>query len=344
MDGVRFEFVRDEDKMSALAGEWNALLSQSVTDVPFLRHEFLKTWWSTLGGGEWSEAELRIGVARDDADHLLGLAPFFRARTIDDRNGLLLLGSIEISDYLDLIVSEALVEPFVAQLLQELARLPMQDWEVIDLYNVPEESITLGGLRSAAEKLGWRVMQTRFRPCPVLELPADWEAYLGGLDKKQRHELRRKMRRAADLPEEVQWRIVGADGDIERAADDFLRLMALDERKAAFLTPIMQTQIRRSMLAAHSSGWLQLAVLEIGGRMAAGYLNFDYRKRLWVYNSFVDPAYFGSSPGWVLLGHIIRWAIEDGRQEVDFLRGGEQYKYQLGGRDRFVCRMTIERG
>ncbi len=341
---MKFVFIRDEDSMMALAEEWNSLLSQAVTDVPFLRHEFLKTWWSTLGGGEWRDAELHIGVARDDEGRLVGLAPFFRTHTLDDRTGLLLLGSIEISDYLDLIVSEALVAPFTEQLLGELARLPKQEWDVIDLYNVPEASATLVALRSAAESLGWSVTQTRFRPCPVLELPSDWEAYLAGLDKKQRHELRRKMRRAAELPQAVQWRIVGPADDIEQAVDDFLRLMALDERKAAFLTPIMETQIKRSVLAAHSSGWLQLAVLDIGGQLAAGYLNFDYRGRLWVYNSFVDPEHFGSSPGWVLLGHIIRWAIEDGRQEVDFLRGGEQYKYQLGGRDRFVCRMTIDRG
>jgi CelD/BcsL family acetyltransferase involved in cellulose biosynthesis len=343
VDRVEFDFICDEDSMAALSEEWNALLSMAVTDVPFLRHEFLTTWWSTLGGGEWHEAELRIGVARDHEGRLVGLAPFFRTRTLDDRIGLLLLGSIEISDYLDLIVSESVATQFAEHLLRELARLPMQDWEVIDLYNVPEASPTLAALKSAAEGQGWNVTQTRFRPCPVLELPSDWEAYLAGLDKKQRHELRRKMRRAAELPEPVQWRIVGPAEDIERAVDDFLRLMALDERKAAFLTPTMATQIKRSALAAHASGWLQLAVLDVGGQMAAGYLNFDYRGRLWVYNSFVDPQHFGSSPGWVLLGHIIRWAIEDGRHEVDFLRGGEQYKYQLGGRDRFVCRMTIER-
>lgn len=340
---MHFDFIRDEESMAALSAEWNSLLSGAVTDVPFLRHEFLSTWWTTLGGGEWREAELRIGVARDGEDRLVGLAPFFRTRTLDDRNGLLLLGSIEISDYLDLIVPETQVAPFTEMFLGELARLPRQDWDVVDLYNVPEVSVTLAALRSAAEALGWKVTQTRFRPCPVLELPDDWEAYLAGLDKKQRHELRRKMRRAAEHPEGAQWRIVGSSDGLEQAVDDFIRLMALDARKAAFLTPMMQTQIKHSALAAHSSGWLQLAVLDIGGQSAAGYLNFDYGGRLWVYNSFVDPEHFGSSPGWVLMGHIIRWAIDSGRDEVDFLRGGEPYKYQLGGRDRFVCRMTIER-
>ncbi|HLC03578.1 MAG TPA: GNAT family N-acetyltransferase [Anaerolineales bacterium] len=340
---MEFEFVRNDSGFSALAEKWNQLLARSVTDVPFMRHEFLQTWWSTLGGGEWRDAELNIGVARDLAGDLVGLAPFFRTRTLDDRPGLLLLGSIEISDYLDLIAPEAVIDLFAENLLKALAVDPLQAWEVIDLYNVLETSPTLDALRSAAENQGWTYTQTRFRPSPVVELPDDWEMYLAGLGKKQRHELRRKMRRAAELPEGVEWRIIGSGDDVEQAVETFLRIMALDERKAGFLTPIMQTQIKRSAMAAHAHGWLQLVVLDIGGRPAAGYLNFDYGGRLWVYNSFIDPEYFDSSPGWVLLGHVIRWAISNGRREVDFLRGGEQYKYQLGGRERFVCRLTIER-
>lgn len=340
---MRIDFARDETSMSGLAEEWNRLLSQAVTDVPFLRHEYLATWWSTLGGGEWQDAQLRIGVARDPAGELVGLAPLFRTQTLDGRPGLLLLGSIEISDYLDLIAPEAAIPSLVQQLLEELSREPAADWEVIDLYNVPEASPTLAALKSASEDRGWNVTQSRFRPCPVVELEGDWGSYLAGLDKKQRHELRRKMRRAAEHPQGAEWRIIGDAQDVRQSLDEFLRVMALDERKAAFLTPAMRTQIKRSALAAQANGWLQLAVLDVGGRMAAGYLNFDYGERLWVYNSCVDPEYSALSPGWVLLGHVIQWAIENGRGQVDFLRGGEQYKYQLGGRDRYVTRMTIER-
>jgi CelD/BcsL family acetyltransferase involved in cellulose biosynthesis len=232
---------------------------------------------------------------------------------------------------------------FAQRLLEELARDPVSEWEVIDLYNVPEASPTIGAFESTAAARGWKVTQSRFRPCPVIELARDWETYLAGLEKKQRHELRRKMRRAAELPQGATWRIVETGESVDHTMDVFLRLMALDERKATFLTPVMRDQIKRSALAADANGWLQLALLDIGGRTAAGYLNFDYGGRLWVYNSFVDPEFSTLSPGWVLLGHVIRWAIENGRREVDFLRGGEQYKYQLGGRERYVCRTTIER-
>jgi len=43
------------------------------------------------------------------------------------------------------------------------------------------------------------------------------------------------------------------------------------------------------------------------------------------------------------MAHLIRWAIDHGRTEVDFLRGDEDYKYRLGGVDRHIVRLTIER-
>ena len=50
-----------------LKAEWNALLGESVSHVPFLRHEYLSAWWQTRGGGEWPpEAQLAVVTARQD--------------------------------------------------------------------------------------------------------------------------------------------------------------------------------------------------------------------------------------------------------------------------------------
>jgi CelD/BcsL family acetyltransferase involved in cellulose biosynthesis len=40
---------------------------------------------------------------------------------------------------------------------------------------------------------------------------------------------------------------------------------------------------------------------------------------------------------------LIKDAIEIGRTAVDFMRGDESYKYDLGGQDRKVCRMVLRR-
>ncbi|MGE5027272.1 MAG: hypothetical protein ACM3JK_02230, partial [Betaproteobacteria bacterium] len=58
--------------------EWNALVDEGITRAPFLRHDYLTGWWHGLGGGEWTSATLSL-VTAHDADHLLGIAPLFRA-------------------------------------------------------------------------------------------------------------------------------------------------------------------------------------------------------------------------------------------------------------------------
>jgi hypothetical protein len=47
-----------------LETEWNALIERSITNVPFIRHEYLRTWWQTRGGGEWPQAELALVTAQ----------------------------------------------------------------------------------------------------------------------------------------------------------------------------------------------------------------------------------------------------------------------------------------
>ncbi len=117
--------------------EWNLLIEHSITNVPFIRHEYLRTWWQTRGGGEWPQAELVLVTARRDGQ-LVGVAPLFKARHLEGRSSLLLLGSIEISDYLDIIVSPADLDEFLTGLLQFLASPQVGEWDVLDLYNIIE--------------------------------------------------------------------------------------------------------------------------------------------------------------------------------------------------------------
>ena len=119
--------------------------------------------------------------------------------------------------------------------------------------------------------------------------------------------------------------------------------MVNDPAKAAFLTEAMRAQMHASARAAFRAGWLQLAFLTVNGEKAAGYLNFDYNNRIWVYNSGIDYKYLELSPGWVLLGYLLEWANEHQRAEFDFMRGDEDYKYKFGGLERFVVRVKLVR-
>jgi CelD/BcsL family acetyltransferase involved in cellulose biosynthesis len=327
-----------------LAGEWNELLTCcSASHVPFLRYEYMNSWWQYRGGGEWPQAELFTVLALDSEGHLAAAAPLFFSPNREGEAALLLLGSVEISDYLDLLVRTPEIPQFVSALFNLLSTVQAPPWHVLDFYNIPEDSPTLPALQATAEACGWSYTQERLQPCPYIPLPGDWETYLASIDKKQRHEIRRKMRRAEEFNPPARWYIVADESVLDAEIDVFLSLMAQDPDKARFLTDEMRAQMHAIAHAAFRGGWLQLSFLEADGQKAAGYLNFDFAGHIWVYNSGLNFDLRELSPGWVLLGHLLKWANDNHRASFDFMRGGEDYKYRFGGVNRYVVRAKIRR-
>jgi CelD/BcsL family acetyltransferase involved in cellulose biosynthesis len=325
----------------SFSGEWNRLLAESLTNVPFLRYEYLSAWWATKGGGEWPDSSGLAIVTAEQDGRLAGIAPLFFANNREGEPSLLLLGSIEISDYLDLIVRPGDVAAFLPGLLDFLAAAPIA-WKNLDWHNLLETSPSLPVLQAEAGRRGWHFLVEKTYHAPSIPLAGDFETYLGGIDKKQRHEIRRKMRRAEEAGG-VNWNIVEDGSTLDAEVDAFLDLMTTDPKKAAFLTGAMRSQMHAAIHAAFKAGWLQLAFLTVNGVKAAVYLNFDYQNRIWVYNSGFDRRFMEYSPGWVLLGCLLQWANDNKRSEFDFMRGEEDYKYRFGGVDKFVVRAKTRR-
>lgn len=336
------QFQIHTDFPYSLATEWNALLAESTTHVPFLRSEYIAEWWASRGGGEWPDDSQLAVITAHEEDRLIGIAPLFIAEH-DDKKQLLLLGSIEISDYLDLICRAEDLDRFCTGLLLFIINNFVSDGIIagIDLYNIVEDSPTLKALESAARELDLEYHEHKLQHSPYIPLPADWETYLMGLDKKQRHEIRRKMRRSSEGQEQVEVYITREAGMLEDDMEDFLELMEQDEAKAEFLSPMMREQMKATMRCAFEENCMQLAFLLIGGKKAAAYLSFDFLDRVWVYNSGLDWSYSAYSPGWVLLAYLLQMAIENGKQEFDFMRGDEGYKYKFGAIDRHIMRASI---
>ena len=348
---MEIDIIQDLDKLNSLENEWNQLHQECASPVPFLRHEYLAGWWQTLGGGEWPQGELYVVTARRPGGALVGIAPLFLTQNRDGLPALMLLGSIEISDYLDVLARPDDLPGFLETLLDHLAGPDAPAWQALDWYNLLNSSPTLAALAEAVTKRGWLLAQEPLQHCPYITLPGDWEKYLAEqVDKKQRHEIRRKLRRIEELNmlsdpahQPVRWYIVQDEASLDAEIDAFLGLMANDPEKARFLTGAMRTQMHLAAHAAFRAGWLQLSFLEVNGEKAAGYLNFDYDNHIWVYNSGLDFRFREYSPGWVLLGYLLQWANENRRGIFDFMRGDEDYKYKFGAIDRRVVRVMIRR-
>src|SRR5512141_2291469 len=146
------EYTLHKDFSEIPAAAWNELAEAGISNTPFARHEMLSEWWKTRGGGEWPEAELVLISGSEDG-RLVGIAPLFKAEH-EGRPALLLVGSIEVSDYLDLIVRQVDLERFLSGLLDFLPRSGPCGGVPLDWYNLRDSSPTLPALKAAAEARG----------------------------------------------------------------------------------------------------------------------------------------------------------------------------------------------
>src|SRR6266540_1871008 len=149
---MNFILHKDFSEFSLRAESWNALVERSITDTPFSRYEYLSEWWKTLGGGEWKDAELVL-VSATENDQLIGIAPLFIVE-YDGQRALMLVGSIEISDYLDLIVRVEDHARFLSGLLDFLDSSIADKWSALDWYNLPDSSPTLAALKAESATRG----------------------------------------------------------------------------------------------------------------------------------------------------------------------------------------------
>jgi CelD/BcsL family acetyltransferase involved in cellulose biosynthesis len=340
---MQIQVIRTEQEWDNLSDEWNQLLAASITDVPFLRYEYLRAWWQYRGGGEWDAADLYIITGRGEDGTLLGIAPLFISKNHAEKPALLLIGAIEISDFLDIIVAPANLNAFADALFAHLTGPEAPAWDALTLDNLLEESPSLGALQTAAEQHGLNLNQERLQPSPLISLPQDFDTYLESLDSRYRRELTRKMRNV--LRYFIPTQVVHVDGkaDLDTEMEEFFAMMREEPEKDAFLQGTMVDQMKAVAQTAADHGWLDLRFLVVGREKAAGYFNFIYNNRVWVYNSCMAGKFANLSPGIALMGLLVQEAVEQGIEAFDFMRGDEEYKYQLGGADRWVVRAEIRR-
>ena len=334
---MRIEYHFESEGFWALKPEWNDLLHRSCCDTLFLTWEWQVTWWKHLGDG----GLVLLGFRSDEDGRLVGIAPLFSSDTEEGRSILNMVGCRDVSDYLDIIVEVGQEELVYAALVDYLAD-EAAAWDVVDFCNIPQTSQTFSLLRDMADARGYQTLVEVEDVCPIIELPSTWDEYLMALDKKQRHEIRRKLRRA-DGGADTRFVIVGPEHDLQAEMESFIDLhQKSTPEKDAFMDPQMQGFFFDAAQQLQQQGWLQLAFVQINGEAAASLLNFDYGGDILVYNSGYDPYQFRHlSPGIIVTARSIEHAIELGRNTFDFLRGDEVYKYRFGATDTEVRRLLI---
>jgi CelD/BcsL family acetyltransferase involved in cellulose biosynthesis len=164
-----------------------------------------------------------------------------------------------------------------------------------------------------------------------MELPATWTAYLDILSGKERHEIRRKLRRL-ERAGSVTLRVLGKKEAVATAMDTFVMLFRSNTgEKARFMTDKTERFFRSLADSMAEAGLLRLLFVDLDGVPVASTMCFDYRSTFYLYNNGYDMRYAHLSLGLLSKVFTIREALLSGSRRFNFLRGSEPYKRRLGG-------------
>lgn len=321
-----------DEPFERVSGEWAGLVGQIDAPVPFVTPAWQRVWLKHFQG----ERRLRVLTARD-GERLIGVAPF-----LCEGERAELVGHYSICDYMDVVITPGSEVSCLASVLRQLAA---DGTTTVELRGLRAAGTTLEAAKAAGAETGYRAEQAEEALSPCIELPGTWDEYLGTLSKKDRHELRRKLRRLEGAGGEVELRVVTGPAAAAELLDTLFQLMRVSSHhKEEFLQRAgMEAFFREMVPTMAAEGMLRFYVLTFDGQPVASVLNFDLGGQLYMYNSGYDPAYSRYAVGLMSKAMLVKDAIAYGRTCVDFLRGDESYKYDLGGKDQRVYRLVLTR-
>jgi CelD/BcsL family acetyltransferase involved in cellulose biosynthesis len=175
-----------------------------------------------------------------------------------------------------------------------------------------------------------------------LELPATWDEFLGSLTGKQRHEVRRKLRRLHEAGD-VKYRLVENVKEVVDEMETFLALFGLSRSdKATFMTSQMAIYFRSLAETMARVNLLKLFFLDLDGTPTAAVMCFDYNSTMYLYNNGYDGRFSSLSVGLLSKVISIKESIQIGKKKYDFLKGAEEYKHRLGGKPVPLYRCQIK--
>jgi CelD/BcsL family acetyltransferase involved in cellulose biosynthesis len=189
--------------------------------------------------------------------------------------------------------------------------------------------------------LGATVLDAEATPALRLE-GRTWEDYLAARSSNFRQQVRRRERNLH--PQGLSYRLCDDRARLDRDLD---LLFALHRRRwgGGESEFTRHEAFHREFAAlAFERGWLRLWFLELNGAAAAAWYGLRFGAVDWYYQAGRDPARDRDAVGFVLLAHSLREAMEDGRREYRFGRGGEEYKSRFTGDESTVETVVLGRG
>ncbi len=189
------EVVADYSAFLRLEAEWNDAVARAQISHPFLRHEWIRTWWDSFGpstraarSGQ-ANRELHIIVVRDEG-RIIAIAPLMRERA--PAYGLpvrrLALLANDHTPRTDFVIAGKPDEAYRA-IWNALLR-DIDQWDVLQLTQLLRASTTVAVMSQFATAEGLPIGVWKSSDSPYLELAGTWDSYWASLPSKFRSNVR----------------------------------------------------------------------------------------------------------------------------------------------------------
>ena len=311
---------------------WNALASESETNSIFQTYQWMSSWEKAFGGQcePWY-----FSVA--DPSGIVGVAPLMVKPGLMGDRIVRFLGDGK-ADYCDFLIKGEKQQ--VLEAICQALFAAREQWDVIELNNIPGESSTAATVQSICQCAGFRVLQRDLYPSPALLIKGHEEEAQTIFNKAG---LRRRQNYFQRIGRLTVKHLTGTavlpclegffDQHIARWADSASPSLFLNERNRAFYQELA--------LALADKKWLLLSVVELDDRPLTMHYGFDFNERLLWYKPSFDRVHSKHSPGLVLLRHLIGYALDRKRVEFDFTIGDEPFKSRFSNCTRKTVSIQI---
>jgi CelD/BcsL family acetyltransferase involved in cellulose biosynthesis len=337
MKRIDIEVVEGSEALTRLRVEWQAMFRASGAP-PFLSWEWLSTWHKWFG----QEKHPFLLCAREGGN-LIALLPLCAENRQSSRfsprlKRMSFMGeSYGASDYLDILALPGFKQKSADIFIDYLA-LP-RSFDLLELEGMAADSRTLQSLtRRFANDGRFRYRIVPQYICPRMSLDARWEDLL---ERSRRSDYFKQCIRRLNKIASFEFRVISDVNEIPAA---FGRHMALHVGRwidrggsSAFRTAEQKGFTFDAAAELARGGMTRFEEIWLEGECRASFFGFESGDCYYFYLSGFDQAWSKYSLGFTLLGLSIREASRRGLKMYDFLRGGENYKFDWTD----TLRMTI---
>ena len=303
--------------------DWNDLLSKSDFPNPFVSIAFYDAWINTFVD---DISNIKVIFFYFD-NNLVGIAPLM----IDlERKTIAILGDKDLFDYRDIIVNPIYSEHIYELLFNKITKENNYNDFTFVLESIPEQSGLLNYTDNA--NTNNQFVKLEEDVTPIINLVNDWEEYLMSLSKKQRHEVRRKVRKFE--AQNFSSNLITNKIELNDFNSEFFDLFVKSRQdKEEFLTEQRKKFFIQMLNNFADIEQLRILCLYDDQKLISACIVIDYDETYFLYNNAYSLMYNSFSVGLVSKIFAIKESIDRNKKTFNFLRGNEKYKYSLGGED-----------